>query len=136
MARETDRTSRVVRMIVRYTVVVDEESVELVSPAAAHGLGDTTGRPPVPHPAVFASRPYRVREGCWQLSAPDECGHGHRFGPGRVLVGWNNRVPTPTLSWTCRHCGHVTWARNPNRDSGKSDESRGQEWASTTTARQ
>lgn len=98
--------------------------MELASPGAAHGLGNTTGRPPVPHPDIVESRPYRVREGCWRLTAPNECGRGHRFGPGRMLVGWNNRVPTPTLSWTCRECGHVTWARDPNRDKTTSREVR------------
>ena len=73
------------------------------------------GRPPVPDPTIYRSQPRRIRDGKWALDAPATCGRGHRLGSGGVLVGWDNRVPTPTLCWTCRRCGHITWADDPNR---------------------
>lgn len=67
--------------------------------------------PPIFHAAL---RPAAHRG--WVLDSPMHCAHGHQLGRGGALVGWDNRVPAPALCWTCRQCGHVTWAHDPNRD--------------------
>lgn len=69
---------------------VDEEPSGLGSlPDDAHGLGRSTGRPPVPHPTVFARQVRQLDNGRWMLTAPTHCRHGHplRVGRGCGRVG-------------------------------------------------
>jgi hypothetical protein len=78
------------------------------------------------HAAAFACRsPARSR--CWQVSRlyvlvssvsrsdlpdwwayPEECAHGHPWGPGKVIVSWTPCMCTPALTRQARGPGHRT----------------------------
>ena len=40
---------------------------------------------------------------------PTHCPNGHAFGPGRVLVGWDNTHDPPCRVYICAVCDGRVW---------------------------
>ena len=82
--------------------------------ADAHCSSGSAGRALPDHPVTIFPARWRWTAAGYSLRSPARCAHGHRLGARQVLVGWNNSVPNPCLTWTCRACGHITWAKDPD----------------------
>ena len=61
---------------------------------------------------VMVGELVRGTQGSWMVRAPQDCPHGHRLAPNRVLVG---HQPCGCgrhghLTWECRECAAVVFA--------------------------
>lgn len=48
-------------------------------------------------------------DGSWLEPSPTHCPNGHRLGPNRVVVGWDNMLEVPVRTWTCLKCGAIIY---------------------------